>query len=299
VLLKKQEDGLLLEKFRKYLRYERGCSENTVRAYGADLARWGGFCKSRKAPLLPPDADAAASFIRSLVEEGYSASTVQRHAAAIRSWAVFLVEEGIMEKGVFNCPLPEKGKPLPQVLSEGEIQRLFDASSGEGPLELRDRAILETGYGCGLRASELAGLRLRDVDFQGGLLRPLGKGGKERMVPFLGEVKNRMRMYLEKGRPHLDRDLSDHLFLSRSGKPLRREDLWRIIRKRGKMAGIPVSRLHPHILRHSFATHLLRRGMDLRTLQEILGHASIATTERYTHFDLELRDVYDRTHPRA
>ncbi|MFP4482042.1 MAG: tyrosine-type recombinase/integrase [Thermovirgaceae bacterium] len=295
----KKKDALLLDEFKKYLRYERGCSENTVKAYGADLARWGAFCGKRKAPLLPPDADVAASFIRDLVEEGYSDATVQRHAAALRSWAVFLVEEGIIEKGVFNCPLPEKGKALPQVLGEGEIQRLFEASRGERPLELRDRAVLETGYGCGLRASELAGLRLQDVDLEGGLLRPLGKGGKERMVPFLGEVRNRLRIYLEKGRPLLERGISDRVFLSRSGKPLRREDLWRIIRKRGKMAGIPVSRLHPHILRHSFATHLLRRGMDLRTLQEILGHASIATTERYTHFDLELRDVYDRTHPRA
>jgi integrase/recombinase XerD len=290
---------LLLNEFEKYLRYERGCSENTVKAYGADLARWGAFCERRNLPPLPPDADAAASFIRDLVDKEYSASTVQRHAAALRSWALFLVEEGVLEKGVFNCPLPERGKRLPQILSEGEIQRLFEASGGNGPLELRDRALLETGYGCGLRASELAGLRLQDVDLEGGLLRPLGKGGKERMVPFLGEVRNRLCFYLEKGRPRLEKGLSDHVFLSRSGKHLRREDIWRIIRKRGKKAGISLSRLHPHILRHSFATHLLRRGMDLRTLQEILGHASIATTERYTHFDLELRDVYDRTHPRA
>jgi integrase/recombinase XerD len=290
---------LLLNEFEKYLRYERGCSENTVKAYGADLARWGAFCERRNLPPLPPDADAAASFIRDLVDKEYSASTVQRHAAALRSWALFLVEEGVIEKGVFNCPLPERGKRLPQILSEGEIQRLFEASGGNGPLELRDRALLETGYGCGLRSSELAGLRLQDVDLEGGLLRPLGKGGKERMVPFLGEVRNRLCFYLEKGRPRLEKGLSDHVFLSRSGKHLRREDIWRIIRKRGKKAGISLSRLHPHILRHSFATHLLRRGMDLRTLQEILGHASIATTERYTHFDLELRDVYDRTHPRA
>jgi len=295
----RHQDDLLLNEFKKYLRYERGCSENTVKAYGADLSRWGAFCKRRNLPPLPPDTDAAASFIRDLVDREYSAATVQRHAAALRSWALFLVEEGVIEKGVFNCPLPERGKRLPQILSEGEIQRLFEASSGNGPLELRDRALLETGYGCGLRASELAGLRLQDVDVEGGLLRPLGKGGKERMVPFLGEVRNRLCLYLERGRPSLEKGLSDRVFLSRSGKPLRREDLWRIIRKRGKKAGISLSRLHPHILRHSFATHLLRRGMDLRTLQEILGHASIATTERYTHFDLELRDIYDRTHPRA
>lgn len=293
------EDELLLPEFRKYLRYERGCSENTVKAYGADLLRWGGFCRERNLPLVPPEAVAAASFIKSLTEAGYSSSTVQRHAAALRSWGVFLVEEGILEKGVFDCPLPEKGKSLPRILSEGEIRRLFEASMGEDPLDLRDRAVLETGYGCGLRAGELAGLRLQDVDMAGGLIRPLGKGDKERVVPFLGEARNRLRSYLEKGRPALDRGLSDRVFLSRSGKNLRREDVWRIIRKRGRIAGIPLSRLYPHILRHSFATHLLRRGMDLRTLQEILGHASIATTERYTHFDLELRDVYDRTHPRA
>ncbi|GAB1486370.1 hypothetical protein MASR2M79_14200 [Aminivibrio sp.] len=160
--------------------------------------------------------------------------------------------------------------------------------------------LFETAYGCSLRASELCTHRINSIDFSARSVRVAGKGQKERMVPFLGEAALRMRKYLEEGRPLLLKEpLEQALFLSRNGRQLSREDVWRLIKKRGAEAGISPSRLYPHILRHSFATHLLRRGMDQRTLQEILGHSSIATTEKYLHFDLELRDVYDRAHPRA
>lgn len=165
-------------------------------------------------------------------------------------------------------------------------------------MDRRDRALIETLYGCGLRASEACGLRLPDVDFSGGFLRVTGKGDKERIVPLVGTCRSVLERFVTETRP-LFRPVGDVLFTTRSGNPMRREDVWRVVQKRGQKAGISLSRLHPHILRHSFATHLLRRGMDLRTLQELLGHASIGTTERYTHFDTELRDIYDRCHPRA
>jgi integrase/recombinase XerD len=179
------------------------------------------------------------------------------------------------------------------------VDRLFQACEGDGPLDLRDRALFGTAYGCGLRAGELCGLRIGDVDFSARVLRAFGKGEKERAIPFLGEVSEKVALYLQKGRPLLLKVPGDFLFLTRSGNPMKREDIWRTLRKRGAKAGIPAARLHPHVLRHSFATHLLRRGMDQRSLQELLGHSSIATTEKYLHFDLELRDVYDKAHPRA
>ena len=171
--------------------------------------------------------------------------------------------------------------------------------SGPRPLDVRDLAIVELGYGCGLRASELCGLEVVDLDFDSRLLRTLGKGNKARVVPFLGAAARSVRLYLDSARHDLNRFGDGHVFLSRLGRPLRREDLWRILRRRGAAAGIARSRLYPHILRHSFATHLLARGMDMRTLQEMLGHASIMTTQVYAHFDREMRTEYDRFHPRA
>lgn len=285
--------------FSDYLRLERGCSENTIKAYVGDLSRWYGFCRAAGVDPIPPAKDKVQPFLRKLTLQGKSSATVQRHAATLRSWAHFLQLDGWTDEEVWLPPIPDKDRNLPQILNEGEVERLLAACPENSNLGLRDRALLEVAYGCGLRASEACGLQLSDIDFGRGSLRVLGKGEKERALPLIGKVRGRLKRYCDESRPALDRHGASHFFLSRSGLPLRREDFWRIIQKRGKEASIPVVRLHPHVLRHSFATHLLRRGMDLRTLQELLGHATIATTERYTHFDMELRDVYDQCHPRA
>lgn len=195
--------------------------------------------------------------------------------------------------------LPSKEQKLPQILSEGEVERLISSCRDGSLLGDRDEAIFEVIYGCGLRASEVCLLTTDDIDWHANAVRVIGKGDKERIVPLLGSIKEKLKRYVDIVRPQLNKLEESWLFLTRTGRQLHREDLWRIIRRRGKAAGIPAVRLHPHVLRHSLATHMLRRGLDLRTLQELLGHASIATTERYTHLDLELRDIYDRCHPRA
>jgi integrase/recombinase XerD len=287
--------------FRAFLLFERGLSENTAKAYCSDITAWFRFCETMHREPIPPDENLLLRFQRSLSEKGKAASSQQRAIASIRTWMNFLTLEGIIDGGVRLPALPSIGRHLPHILGEGEVVRIMEACSGSASpfLDLRDRALLETAYGCGLRAGELCSLRLIDIDGESRVLRILGKGDKERSVPFTEEIFRRMNDYLERSRPFLDVKKRKEFFLSRSGNQLRREDVWRIIRRRGKKAGISSSRLYPHILRHSLATHLLRRGMDLRTLQEMLGHASIATTEKYVHFDVELRDIYDTTHPRA
>lgn len=288
-----------IDLFFGYLRYERGCSENTIKAYGSDLRMWLRYCSENGNETALPYMDKITGFLSFLSDSGKSKSSIQRSAATIRSWMRFLVAEGVLEE-IGNLPqLPAREKKLPQILTEGEVDRLLEACEGDDPISLRDRALVEMGYGCGLRAGELACLTIEDVLLYSGFLRIRGKGGKERIVPFVGKVKGRVERYLENGREHFSPEKTDRVFVSRNGKNLRREDVWRIIRKRGNSAGISEKRLYPHILRHSFATHLLRRGMDLRTLQELLGHSSIITTEKYTHFDIELRDIYDKSHPRA
>lgn len=291
---------LLVEDFCNYLLLERGCSENTVLAYRRDLRRWVAFCEQQGMSPLSSPTEKINLFLRGLTREGKSKATIQRQAAAIRSWDRYLIAEGMREHSEGLPVLPERERKLPQILSEGEVERLLAHCDGDRPLDVRDRALMEVAYGCGLRASEICGLTLADADLIQGFLRAFGKGEKERTVPLLGKVRQRVKRYMEDARPLLEKARNcDSLFLTRRGGAMRREDVWRVIRKRGTLAGISQSRLYPHVLRHSFATHLLRRGMDLRSLQELLGHMSIATTERYTHFDLELRDVYDNCHPRA
>ena len=289
----------LVSRFDAYLTLERGFSLNTSRAYMSDLKIWSAYCTANNLPLYPIEGQTLSKYLRYLASQGKAKSTLQRNAAVLRSFSHYLVYDGVAESEPWLAPLPAREKTLPQIMSEGEIERLLDQCASEGVLGERDRAIIELAYGCGLRASELCFLKLSDLDAAAGVLKAYGKGGKTRMVPFLGEVRQTTLGYIEKIRPQLNKTGSSHLFLSRTGRPLLRAELWRILKKRGKKAGIASSRLHPHVLRHSFATHLLRRGMDLRTLQELLGHASISTTERYTHFDMELRDVYDQYHPRA
>lgn len=291
-------DGLL-DNFCDYLLLERGCSYNTVVSYSSDLQGYLKYCRSKSISPLPADNDKVAAYLSLMASKNMADSSKQRFVASLRSWVRFLTLDGVTEQRCALPALPSKGRKLPQVLSEGEIQRLFDTCAGISYLDIRDRAILEIAYGCGLRASEICGLHKGDLVFSSGTLHVRGKGEKERVVPFLGEVRQIVTAYLNKTEPKFPQPPDDLLFLTKSGKKLRREDVWRIIQKRGRMAAISPSRLHPHVLRHSFATHLLRRGMDLRTLQEILGHSSISTTEKYVHFDLELRDVYDKAHPRA
>ncbi|MDR1622544.1 MAG: tyrosine-type recombinase/integrase [Synergistaceae bacterium] len=301
------EAEALLGRFRLYLLGERGRSYLTAEGYTSDLRQWLKFCEANDLVAFPPTFSAISAFRKHMDEEGKLRSTQQRCIAAMRSWIHFVEMEEAEDLEIPLPDLPDKTKLEPRVLNEAEIKRLMDACQGTKPLVVRDRAIFEIGYGCGLRASEICGLSILDLDFDSKILRARGKGDKERVVPFLGETARSVKIYLETARPQLkdgargglDHKSANKVFLSCSGRPLNRQDMWRILRKRGREAGITPSRLYPHILRHSCASHLLARGMDLRTLQEMLGHSSIVTTQTYTHFDREMRDVYDKFHPRA
>ena len=287
------------DSFLSWLLLERGLSENTAAAYSHDLKKWFDFCSSSSIRAFPPEEEGIACFHRHLLSCDCSISSRQRIMAGLRTWLRYLQSEEELDSEFVPPALPQPEERLPKILGEGEVNRLLEACSGEDPLSVRDRALFEMAYGCGLRAGEMVALHLADADFSSRTLRVVGKGDKQRNVPFLGEPARRVKIYIDEARPFFLRTDTNILFLSKSGRGLNRVDMWRIIRKRGQMAGISRNRLHPHVLRHSFATHLLRRGMDQRTLQEILGHSSILTTEKYLHFDLELRDVYDASHPRA
>lgn len=288
-----------LGRFSDYILLERGCSDNTRKAYDSDIAIWVRFCAEGGLDPLNVDADIVSRFLLTQQTEGKRKSTVQRMGAVMRSFAKFLQFDGDTDTLQRLAPLPSKEQKLPQIMTEGEIQRIINACEDGTPIGKRDRAFIELAYGSGLRASELCGLKLGDLDADGGMLYARGKGSKERTVPFIGAIRRVVEEYIAESRPKLDKLKSEWLLLSKNGKQLHRETLWIIMHKRGVIAGIPSIRLHPHVLRHTFATHLLRGGMDQRTLQEILGHSSILTTEKYTHLDTELRDYYDKFHPRA
>jgi integrase/recombinase XerD len=295
----------LIDRFCLYLVAERGRSPLTAENYASDLRQWLNFCDREGFTAFPPALAAVGAFRRRMDEQGKARSTQQRCVAAMRSWIRFAEAEESLEPDSPLPDLPDKKKLEPRVLNEAEIERLLDVCGGPKPLAVRDRALFEIGYGCGLRVSEICAVKISDLDFSSKLLRTKGKGGKERVVPFLGGTARSVKIYLDSVRPLLaakgkgDDAQRGRVFLSFSGRPLNRQDIWRVLRKRGRAAGITPSRLYPHILRHSFASHLLARGMDMRTLQEMLGHSSIATTQTYAHFDREMRDVYDRFHPRA
>jgi integrase/recombinase XerD len=302
--------------FLDYMQFERGASPNTVRAYRTDMLDWSRFCMSRGRPVYPVEEADLSRYQRHLEAEGMSPGTRNRRAATLSAFSKYLLYDGKVESLGELPPLPKMGRPLPQIMTEGEIERLLDSCDGGAGAEpkraavaLRDRTMIEMAYDCGLRASEICGLRLSDIDDTGGVMYVKGKGGRVRIVPYVGALRQAVGRYLRESRPVLlgcRRDDSgggdgnaDTLFLSSRGGSVRRTELWKVLQRRGRTAGISRDRLHPHVLRHSFATHLQRRGMDLRTLQELLGHASIATTEKYAHLDTELRDIYDSFHPRA
>ena len=233
--------------------------------------------------------------------DGLAPSTIARRVSAIRTYFRHLVLIGARsENPAASLQLPRRARTLPRALSPAETERLIDAAAGTMPRALRDRALVELLYGAGLRVSEAVGLEKGGVAIDERVVRVLGKGGKERLVPLGRPAAEAVRRYLALGRPHLDRRYRPELFLNARGGALTRAGAFLILRKLADRAGLEPGRVHPHLLRHSFATHLLEGGADLRSVQEMLGHADLGTTERYTHVsDRRRRDVYFQAHPHA
>ena len=292
-----------LKQFLNYMQYERGYAANTLAAYRRDLEQLRTFMVTQDlqswAALSP---ELLERFGAMLQTQAYSPATVARKIAAARSFLHFLFTEGIVTQELTEwLPQPKVGRRLPHALSQEEIEQLLEAAAGqETPLKLRDQALLEVLYATGLRATEAIALRASDVDLNSGVLRCMGKGSKERLIPLHPRARQILSRYLKEARPFLLTNAGEPiLFLNRVGQPLTRQGLWFIIQQYAREAGLE-DRVTPHTLRHSFATHLLDGGADLREVQEFLGHASITTTQIYTEVSSQRkRAVYDQAHPRA
>ena len=299
-VVERRFEHLVLD-FLAYLEFERGLSRNTLDAYRSDLLQYGRFLEERERAALDAGPADVAEFLESLARGGSSPATIHRKSACLRSFYRHLRRDGLLETDpTATLSTPRRSRKLPQVLTRGEIEKLLSQPRGTEPAALRDRALLELMYACGLRASEAIGLELMDVDLQEGVLRARGKGSKERVVPIGQAALRALRIYLERGRPALVKGLVEaHLFVNFRGGRLTRQGLYKIVRRHALTAGL-ADRMSPHTLRHTFATHLLAGGCDLRSVQEMLGHADVATTQLYTHLSSErLKDVYFRAHPRA
>jgi integrase/recombinase XerD len=296
---------LMLE-FLGYLELERGLSRNTLDAYRSDLEQYGEYLRGRGLDPLQITQAELAGFVSSLAEGGdarraVAPATLQRKIACLRSFYRHLRREQLIEHDpASDLRAPRARTRLPEVLSRDDVARLLSQPRGATPPALRDRALLETMYACGLRASEAIGLELSDIDLEAGILRARGKGSKERLVPIGSKAIGSLRTYLEKGRPRLVGIGEERrVFVNHRGAGLSRQGLYKIVQRHAATAGL-AHRMSPHTLRHTFATHLLAGGCDLRSLQEMLGHADIATTQIYTHLSADrLRDVYFDAHPRA
>jgi integrase/recombinase XerD len=292
--------------FLAYLEFERGLSRNTLEAYRADLLQFGAYLGNHGYDVFVVGHAELAGFLTALAvgsseRPPVAAATLQRKAACLRSFYRHLRREGaIAHDPTAELRGPRKTQKLPEVLSRDEVNHLLGAPQGGSPAVLRDRALLEVLYACGLRASEAVELQLEDVDLDDELLRARGKGSKERLVPIGREAVSALRAYLTHARPALVGLRPErHVFVNRRGGGLSRQGLYKIVQGYAGAVGLG-DRMSPHTLRHTFATHLLAGGCDLRTLQEMLGHADIATTQLYTHLSTErLRDVYFGAHPRA
>jgi len=289
--------------FLAYLRDQRHASEETVRAYASDLSQFRAFLASRHGGA-PPDPDAlepiaVRGFVARLHNDGIAKSSIARKLSAVRSFLRHAVREGEIERSPADgVPTPRKPRSLPKNLTVDEVFTLLDTIAGDDFASIRDRAILELLYATGLRVGELAGLDAEDLDVSAGLVRVLGKGNKERIVPFGEKARSAMLRWLACAEPIRRRE-PEAVFLNMRGTRLTDRSVRRILDRRLREAAI-AARISPHALRHTFATHMLGAGADLRAIQELLGHASLSTTQRYTHVGIEaLMAVYDRSHPRA
>lgn len=299
----------LIHRFLEHLTHERSVSPHTVRAYEGDLLRFLEFLSvdylgRAAADIAPGDVEplAVRSLLAHLSRRGVGPKSQSRTLSAVRSLFRFACREGVVESNPASAVrTPKQPRPLPRHLRPGEMENLLDAAGGHDPLEIRDRSILELLYAAGLRVGELVGLDWEDVDLSSRMVRVLGKGGKERLVPFGAPAAEALREWIAIWETVADRGLdpSEPIFLNNRGGRLTARSVRRIVDRYVDKAQIAPG-VHPHTLRHTFATHLLEGGADLRAIQELLGHSSLATTQRYTHLEIErLLDVYRQSHPRA
>lgn len=291
-----------LERFREYLALEAGSSRHTVDSYLRDTTRLAEYAAGKGADR--PERLTAAhlrEFIYFLKDVGLASTSIRRQVSSLRTYFRFLIGEGLATRDPSErIESPKRWRALPTVLTVAEVEQLLAAPNTDAPLAIRDRAFLELAYATGARVSELVGLKLQDMLFQDGLVRVWGKGSKQRLVPVGRRAIGAVAMYVREYRPTLDRGKGRGiLFLNARGTPLSRVGAWGIIKATARQAGI-TKRVTPHTLRHTFATHLLEGGADLRAVQEMLGHADLSTTQLYTHVDRDyLRSVHRNYHPRA
>lgn len=285
-----------------YLELEKNASSNTIDSYRRDLQRYVDHLEGSSVTALGSvQGEHISNYLRALSGAGLSPRSVARNLSAIKGFYKFLVGERIVRKNpTLTIEPPKRSRTLPDVLSPQEVQRILDQPDTQQPLSLRDKAILETLYATGIRVSELTGLKQSDLQLELGVVRVMGKGSKERIVPVGSSARTWIKKYRSSVRPKLVKRSRSHdaVFLNARGKPLTRMAVWNIVRGYTRMAGI-TKQVHPHTFRHSFATHLLEGGADLRAVQEMLGHSDIGTTQIYTHIDREyLKEVHRTFHPR-
>lgn len=288
--------------FMNYLSVERGLAQNTLLAYRRDLTKYIDYLSQKGIKAVPEvNREHISNFMFDLKKHDMSAATIGRNLAAVKMFHRFLVRENLSQEDPTTLvDTPRLWKRVPSVLTLGEIESMIAAASGKKVQQIRDQAILEIFYASGLRVSELADLKTTSINDDAGFVRAVGKGSKERIIPLGKKAREALQKYLLRSRPQLLKGRTDDvLFLSRLGKKISRQGLWALIKFYARKANIKKT-IKPHTLRHTFATHLLEHGADLRSVQEMLGHADISTTQIYTHVDKErLRSVHKQFHPRS
>lgn len=289
-----------LQAFLHYLSIEKGLAANTRHAYAQDIRTLFLFLRKEKIPWFKADEESLVKFIHHQSRSGLSARSLARRISALKSFFRYLVFDGVLKKDpTLKLSSPKAWVPLPKFLSILEVERLLDFPLGEDACRKRDKAMLELLYATGLRVSELVSLRVSDINLEEGFLLCRGKGGKERIVPIGHSASDAVRLYLSSARPKLLKRDTEALFLTIRGSIFTRQGFWKMLKAYGERAGL-AAKISPHVLRHSFATHLMERGADLRSVQIMLGHSQITTTQIYTHVSRQkLRQVYDQFHPRA
>ncbi len=291
----------LIDTYLDYLVIEKGLSSNSIDAYSADLAEFSAFMEENKIQdVAMVDSTVVLAWLIHLTRRGLSPKSRARHLITARGFYKYLSGEKRIKTNPFkDIDIPKTGQSLPKIISVSEVEALINAGDPKKPKSLRNIAMIEIMYGAGLRVSELIGLKLGDINLDAGLVRVTGKGSKERIIPFGSQAQKVTRQWMDTVRPQLLKQIpSDYLFVARAGNPMTRQAFWKIVKQYAGMAGLS-SKITPHTLRHSFATHLLEGGADLRSVQTMLGHSDISTTQIYTHISKDyLIKMHQAFHPR-